>query len=391
MKILHIIDYFQPQLGYQETYLAKSQIEKGYDVQVITSDRYSPILFKGGASEQLLGKRRKGSGRFIEEGIDVVRLDARFEFLGNLWLNGLERSIINSMPDVIHKHGISSITSIRVAALKRKLKKTKIIFDDHMTFNAMRGVRVRPLYKFFNIFFSNHILKNSNAIVAVTNETKDFINKMYGIPLNKISVIPLGCDATKFQRDHEYRAIFRQKYGMAQGETVFCYAGKIIEDKGVDLLLDAAIELLKSKEKIKVLCVGGKDDTYFKYLEKKIMECGFKDKFIFIPAVPNKDLYKFYSMADVGIWPKQCSLTMIEAMACKLPVIISSTSGSTERVIENSTGYFYKEGSIDDLKNKMKLFLNESKLDEMGANARKSADRYDWKIISKSFEELYFQ
>jgi glycosyltransferase involved in cell wall biosynthesis len=202
-------------------------------------------------------------------------------------------------------------------------------------------------------------------------------------------LIPLGCDGTKFQRDNEYRIKLRQKYGITEEETVFCYAGKIIEDKGVDILIDAAIELLKSNKKIKVLCIGGKDDLYFSSLEGKIKKYGFTDKFLFVPAVPNNDLFKYYSMADVGIWPKQCSISMIEAMACELPVVISNKSGSIERINENINGFLYNQDSVEDLRDRMNSFLNGCELGEMGANAKKTANQFDWRIISKSFEALY--
>ena len=65
-------------------------------------------------------------------------------------------------------------------------------------------------------------------------------------------------------------------------------------------------------------------------------------------------------MADVGVWPKQCSLTMLEAMACSLPIIISRTSGVSERVIDGKNGFLYTEGDIIDLKDKMEIFLDKT-------------------------------
>ena len=49
-------------------------------------------------------------------------------------------------------------------------------------------------------------------------------------------------------------------------------------------------------------------------------------------AVPNKELFKYYNAADIGVWPLQCSVTMLEATACGLPAIISDRCGATERV-----------------------------------------------------------
>ena len=53
MKIIHVVDYFQPILGYQEVFLAKEQAKLGHDVVVITSDRYAPILYTNNAANSL--------------------------------------------------------------------------------------------------------------------------------------------------------------------------------------------------------------------------------------------------------------------------------------------------------------------------------------------------
>ncbi len=52
------------------------------------------------------------------------------------------------------------------------------------------------------------------------------------------------------------------------------------------------------------------------------------------------ELYKFYSMSDVGVWPKQCSMTVLEAMSCEIPVIISNKTGAPERVYDGFNGFF---------------------------------------------------
>jgi glycosyltransferase involved in cell wall biosynthesis len=64
--------------------------------------------------------------------------------------------------------------------------------------------------------------------------------------------------------------------------------------------------------------------------------------------VPNSELVGYYSAADVGVWPLECSIGMQEAMSCGLPVIISDKIGAPER-ISNGNGLAYREGDIEDL------------------------------------------
>ncbi len=388
MRILHIVNYFQPTLGYQEAFLARSQKENGHEVLIVTSERYAPLLFKGGASKGMLGERIRDAGRSIEEGIEVLRLPVLFEILGNPWLIGLEKAVKEYSPDAVHVHSILSITSLRIAFLRKKLKGTRIIFDDHMTYNAVRGKYMIPLYYLFGLLFRRRLLRSADEFVAVTEETKTFMNALYGLPMNRIRTIPLGCDASKFKCDLQMRELLRKEHDI-QEEVVFCYVGKMIPDKGVDLLMKASLELLRSGRRIAVLCVGGRDDNYFRTLTELLESSGYKSRFILLPAVPNKELFGLFSMADVGVWPKQCSITMIEAMACSIPVIISDRSGATERVMGKGNGLVYREGDVNDLRTKMEILLDEDTRNQMRTRARSYAESCDWKKISNEFEDLY--
>jgi glycosyltransferase involved in cell wall biosynthesis len=389
LKIIHFIDYFQPILGYQETYLAKTQINKGYSVRVVTSDRYAPVLYIGSASQKILGNRIKENGTFVEEGIEVIRLKCKFEFLNNLWLENLEQTILELKPDVIHVHGVPSISALRISRLKRKLNEIKLVYDDHMNYNAMRSSLVYPFYKTFKLFFGNIILKNADELVAVTEETKYFMNEMYGFPLDEIQIIPLGCDTKIFHRDEDARKKLRKKYAISDNQIVFCYVGKIIPEKRVDLLVDAGIEMMKTSKNLVILCVGGADKDYLESLQRKIDSSALSNKFIFLPAVPSKELYMYYSMADVGVWPKQCSITMLEAMACNLPLVVSDNSQATEGVTNEDSGFTYREEDLSDLIKKMKVFMDLKVTSYMGNKARQISELYDWENISKSFEHLY--
>ncbi|PKP54392.1 MAG: hypothetical protein CVT90_01510, partial [Candidatus Altiarchaeales archaeon HGW-Altiarchaeales-3] len=199
-----------------------------------------------------------------------------------------------------------------------------------------------------------------------------------------------GCDATNFHRDEKLRRAFRRKYDISNDDIVFCYAGKIVPHKGAGLLVSSAIAMFKSGiNNVKVLCIGGSDPQYLGSIRKEAYSSGYGSKFIFLPPVPNNELYKYYSMADAGVWPKQCSITMLEAMSCNLPVIISDNAHATEGVAENGSGFIYKEGDVDDLVEKMKCLLDKKTREEIGKNARIFAEKHDWSEISLEFEKIY--
>lgn len=384
MRILHVIDHFYPLLGYQETFLAKFHAFN-HEVLVITSDRCSEILYK--TNRNLFKRRIIGSGLFIEEGIKVLRLPVLFELFENPWLNGLEMAVVDFNPDVLIMHGVVNFTSIRVVKLKRKLPKIRLIIDDHMTYNATRGSWTKFFYSFFRAIFTPIFISTVDSFVAVTNETKEFMQSTYGIPDRRITIIPLGVDTSRFRYDSSARKFIREEYGIGDDHVVFIYAGKVISSKGVHLFIDAGLKLSKKFDNVAFLIVGGRDPEYFDYLQKIIAKAGMRDHFIFVNEVPNSQLYKYYSATDVGVWPLQCSMTMLEATACGLPIIISDKSGALER-ISKGNGVSYKEGDVNDLERKMSLLLNSELRSRMREKAYEYVKNINWKTISNKFLEI---
>lgn len=390
MRILHVIDYFQPLMGYQETHLAATQIERGHEVRVITSDRFAPVLYKGNAVHEVLGNRIRTAGLHTEEAIEVLRLPVCIEIYNNLWLRGLRRAITEFRPDAIHVHGVFSLSAIRLSLTRRLIGNAKLIMDEHKVYGERTGtLPARAIYGAFRLLFRRTISRNSDCLIAVTEETRDLMVSLYGISAEQIRIVPLGCDTSVFRPGSLDGQKLRESYDIPSGRMVYCYVGRISPEKGVNLLVDAAIGLLRSGKDICVLCVGPKNEEYFRMVTDKVIGSGFESRFIFLPPVPNKDLSRYYSMADAGIWPKQCSITMLEAMACGLPVIISNKSGATERVSDGENGLLYEDGSVDDLMAKMLTLMATKTRLRMSAAAREKAVQRDWRVISTIFENLY--
>jgi glycosyltransferase involved in cell wall biosynthesis len=386
LRILHVIEHIYPTLGYQETYMAREHSCLN-NTLVITSERYARLIFD--ANEKLLKKRRLAPGLYVEEGIKILRLPVRFdiELIDNLWLVGLEQAVIKFKPDVIIIHGIVNLSSIRIAILKSKLRNAKIIFDEHMTYDGTRGGWTKLFYRIFRLIFVPTILKSANALVAVTNDTKRFMHEEYGIPSSKIVTIPLGVDLNNFYRDLNARYPVRKRFGINDEAVVFIYAGKVVAQKGVHLLVEAASKIGEIRNNVRFLIVGGSDPVYLARLKKRMFELNVQDCFIFVDAVPNNELRLYYNASDAGIWPLQCSLTMIEAMACGLPIIISDKSGATERITSGS-GFLYKETDCTDLSRKIILLLNDELRKEMSKKALDYAKNLSWTTISERFLTL---
>ena len=386
MKIVHVIEYFQPRMGYQETYVAREHANLGHDVEVVTSDRYNPVIFESAATKTILGERVVKSGFFEEEGIRVWRLKTLFEFPPVIWTRGLEAKIRELKPDVVIVHNAVSFAGIRIARLKKSLG-FKLVYDDHMTFEASRS-KLRFLYPLYTRLFSGLIQRNADALVGVCETSKAFMHQRYGMPLERITVIPLGADDELFRHDAASRIEIRKELGIPPDSLLFIYAGKLIPDKGPHLLVEAAVRLMKEHDNLCVLLLGGGGPDYLGKMKQTIREHALEDRFFWHDAVPNKELYKYYSAADVAVWPREASLSIMEAMACNVPVIISDTSQVNERV-SYGNGLTYRGDDPADLTRQMEKLLDPELRREMGANGRKAVEeQLNWKAIARHFIEL---
>lgn len=188
MKIVHVIDYFQPKLGYQETFLIKEQMKAGHDVSVITSDRYFPFSDYNNSVQAILGDRILKPGRYIEEGITVYRLPIYFEIYARAALKNLGKRVIELKPDAIHGHNSSTLIAVQLARLKRKLGCTLLI-DDHMLYSVIQQNLIikRIFYFLFRVLFSKTLRKYTDHFIAVTNETRRLMHQYYGIPKERIT------------------------------------------------------------------------------------------------------------------------------------------------------------------------------------------------------------
>ena len=100
------------------------------------------------------------------------------------------------------------------------------------------------------------------------------------------------------------------------------------------------------------------------------------------PFVPVNDLRKFYWIANIGVWPAQESTSQLDAIACGLPIIVSSNVKVSERVDGN--GLLYRDGDEINLEEKIyQMYLNEDiqGMSEIGLS--KIETQFSWNAIAK--------
>lgn len=386
MKIVHLIEYFSPALGYQETYLALEQQRAGHQVTVVTSDRYFPFPNYDSTVRSILGERIVGARRSKEFGLDVIRLPVAVEIFTRVWIKDLMPTLKSLNPDVIHLHSVSSLSTLRLA-LSRQFAGTTLLADDHSHLSVVAGNPVKDLfYGLYRTLFGRIVSQNIDHFVAITPETKSIVREYMGITA-KVSVIELGADTNVFKSDHAGRKKNRNKFGFSNKDVAFIYTGKLIAEKGIDILICAFLELPKT---YKLILVGSGPSEYLDPLKAELAGKHKEKDVIWIPFVKPVELPALYATADVGVWPKQESISMLEAAACGLPVIVKKSPSMAKRVARGN-GLLYEEGNVAKLRSAMlALGSNKARRSKMGALGRELIEaKYSWEALANQFVTLY--
>lgn len=204
--------------------------------------------------------------------------------------------------------------------------------------------------------------------VALSESSKKDLLR-FGIPDERIMVVPPGTDTVKFHPD------FSQK-----GEKLIVHVGRLKKYKSTDHLILAAKLLSQKRKDFKVKILGGGDDLpRLKELNKRL---GLADIVEFTGFVPEAEKVLVYQKAALLVEnsiKEGWGLIVMEANACGTPVVASRVPGLVDSVIENKTGLLYEYGNIEELANKIELLLDDEVLRyEMGKNGVEWANRLTW-------------
>lgn len=397
MKIVHLIAYFQPKLGYQEFFLAREMQRLGHKVNVVTSNYYFPFPDYINSVYKILGERQTKVGVFRERGVTVYRLPIYYQSKSGavVILKNLNKAFLKLKPDVVYCDGVFSPLSVLAAYYKDKVG-YKLFYDNHASsFNTnLRDSLIKRIYMFvFKIIFISYIKKKADGFSAVGDSEKHLLCKEYGLKSTEVKLIRLGADTMVFCPDRKKRVKTRAKLKVAKTEVLVLYAGKLTRNKDLDVLVRAFVLSLGKIRNMKLLIVGGGDKDYIDTLKLFAKRSNIEDKIIWYGPVENKSLTFFFNAADVGIWPGDPSNIIFEALACGLPVILPekpSRGDTSSHFLAMENGFAFKRKNYKQLSGLIiKLSQDKRLREEMSNKSRQLiVNKYSWEKIAKKFLEL---
>jgi len=394
LKIVHIMNWYIPNMGYQENYLPMEQKKLGHDVEIITSDRF-PAL-KG--FKQHVGRIHKNrvveKGTFTDKDVVIHRLPTIIGYKSKIIiLKGLKKKLMQINPNVIQAHGVFSIVTLQTLFYMKDLN-YKLFIDDHCHDNNFNqnSIQNKLYIKFVKQFYDKYG-KRISYFLPVTYSSKNIIKSTLDIPDNKIELLHLGVDSNFFRPSEDLREKCRKQIGIDDNEILILTSGKFTESKDIHILIKSFIKLTKKFDNIRLLILGNGPLNYIKYLYKLIEIGKIKDKVIFHDFVPNRELPLFYNAADIGVWPGDHTITAVEAISTGLPIIVPSSDKAYQILLKNNAAIGFERGNIESLS----LLLSNLLQDENLRNKLKNSalelinKELAWSVVSERSIKLYLQ
>ncbi|WP_405294562.1 glycogen synthase [Algibacter sp. Ld11] len=250
-------------------------------------------------------------------------------------------------------------------------------------------------------------IEMADALIAVSEETKEDVLKHFDVDESKVHVIYNGINLEQYVETSETATL--DAYGVDKTKPYVLFVGRITRQKGIIHLVNA-IKYIDPDTQI-VLCAGAPDTPEIgEEMKNAVNEVKkTRENVIWIDKMVTKEeIIQLYSHAAVFCCPsiyEPFGIINIEAMACNTAVVASAVGGIKEVVVHGETGLLIPleqqtEAPFEpidpdkfsrDLAQGVNQVINDKNLREtMAKNGRKRVEDYfDWVAIAKQVETLY--
>lgn len=366
MKILRVTSDLYPfvvgGIGIHTHELSEHQVRLGHDVTVYT----------------LVNKSEK---RNPQVKYKIIKNKKILSFLGNS-INPLLFFNLFHMRndfDIIHAHS-HLFFSTNICAIIRKIGSSPLIITNH-------GIMSASAPNWFNSIYLKTIgkwtLNAADAVLCYTDEEKKELINSLSIDEEKIFIIPNGVNLGIFYPD---------PVELEDHYPTLLWIGRIVKGKGVHFLIQATALILREIPNIRLKIIGEGPEK--EKMEELIKKLNLEDAISISDYVNYQNLPDIYRESDIFILPSMnegVPKTVLEAMACGKPIVISEFSHLRELI--SDSGLMFQKGDIYALAGAiLKLMNNETLRKEYGKNARnKIIKNYSWDNTVQKTTEIMIQ
>jgi glycosyltransferase involved in cell wall biosynthesis len=257
-------------------------------------------------------------------------------------------------PDIVHSHGFRFYTPMVWIACK--IKKIPFVLTPHFDYD------LKTFHQKLN--FLIHKLFKPSLLIALTKNEKNILNSL---GFNSVKIIPNGVNLNEFKPLKSN--FFRKKFKIPLNAFLVLFVGRFAANKGLPFLIKSFTKL--SNEKF-FLAIIGKEDLRFqdttKNFLKKLINQNNLTNVVIAGELSQKQLILALNECNCLVFPSTSNeafgLTIIQAMACKKPVIASALNSVKEIISHNENGLLFSPNNEKELLNALNQLQSNNELRE---------------------------
>ena len=332
-----------------------------------------------------------------DKGVEVYRVDNYMIHPNNFidWIMQLNFNMIAKATEVINKEGGFDVIHAHDWLVTYAAKSLKQSFNLPMvaTIHATEAGRNSGIHDDTQRYINDTewlLTYEATEVIVNSNYMKGHVQGLFGLPFDKISVIPNGINLNNFtgiDRDYD----FRRRFAM-DNEKIILYVGRLVYEKGVQHLISAMPKILENYHDSK-LVIAGKGGMIDE-LKSQVESMGLSNKVYFTGYLNQKEVQKMYKCADVAVFPstyEPFGIVALEAMLAGIPTVVSDIGGFNEIVEHGVNGMKSYTGNPNSIADSVLSLLFDPQLAmNVTKNAKnKVKDEFNWQKIAQDTHYIY--
>lgn len=225
------------------------------------------------------------------------------------------------------------------------------------------------------------------AVIAVSRQVADDLNRLYGVPAEKVTIVPNGYPESicSPNRRNAIRGEARESLGLGPDDVVLLMVANELHRKGFPVLVKAVARL--HDERLRIHLIGKTPpDQYWPLVQR----LGLEGRVRYHGLVADVGL--FHAAADLFVLPTQYeafSLAVVESLASGLPVITTTVPGAGDTIRPGVNGLLQSDPlDVDELAELLRAGLEPEARAAWSASAPASVAQYGWSSVMQQVEKV---
>ena len=332
-----------------------------------------------------------------DKGVNVYRVDNYMIHPNNFidWIMQLNFNLIAKATEIINKEGGFDVIHAHDWLVTYAAKSLKNAYDIPIvaTIHATEAGRNSGIHDDTQRYINDTewlLTYEATEVIVNSNFMKNDLQRLFGLPYDKINVIPNGINLNNFtgiERDYD----FRRQCAM-DNEKIILYVGRLVYEKGIQHLIAAMPKILSNYHDAKLVIAGkgGMIDD----LKAETSSLGLDNKVYFTGYMDSKKVQKMYKCADVAVFPstyEPFGIVALEAMLAGVPTVVSDVGGLDEIVTHGVDGMKSYAGNPNSIADSVTALLYDHQLaTNISKKARqKVKEQFNWEKIAQDTHFTY--